>query len=170
MAQPGHSTADVAALAVTYIARTRRQSDLSANVYFDDTEIDYRDDNRHLWRYIEAGDEEESFEAPRRQVEEAEPDRLPPRHYPEWDYLGRLYRPDWVSLYESLHPPGDAGQIDRLPKTPARPCRNSTARAATATASTSTPAPMNTSAISSVGATRSSTASSAYPNACRNCS
>ncbi len=114
MAQPEHSTANVAALAVAYIARTRRQSDLSANVYFTDTEIDYRDDNRHLWRYIEAGDEEESFEAPRRQVEEAEPDRLPPRHYPEWDYQGRLYRPDWVSLYESLHPPGDAAEIDRL--------------------------------------------------------
>lgn len=114
VAKPGHSTADVAALAVAYIARTRRQSDLSANVYFTDTEIDYRDDNRHLWRYIEAGDEEESFEAPRRQVEEAEPDRLPPRHYPEWDYQGRLYRPDWVSLYESLHPPGDAAEIDRL--------------------------------------------------------
>jgi nitric oxide reductase NorD protein len=115
MAEPAHSTQDVAALAIAYIARTRRQSDLSANVFFTDTEVDYRDDNRHLWRYIESGDEEESFEEPRRQVaDEEEPDRLPPRHYPEWDYQSRLYRPDWVSLYESLHPAGDAAHIDRL--------------------------------------------------------
>ncbi|WP_295583794.1 hypothetical protein, partial [uncultured Lamprocystis sp.] len=52
-----------AVLAITYIARTRRQQDLSPKVYFTDTEVDYRDDNRHLWRYIEQGDEEESFEA-----------------------------------------------------------------------------------------------------------
>ena len=39
---------------------------------------------------------------------------LPPRHYPEWDAASQSYRPDWVSLYESLHPPGDAGFIDAL--------------------------------------------------------
>ncbi len=113
MAQPSHGTEDIAALAVAYIARTRIQSDLSARVFFTDTEVDYRDDNRHLWRYIEAGDEEESFEEPPRRHTE-EPDRLPPRHYPEWDYLSKHYRPDWVSLYESLHPSGDAGHIDQL--------------------------------------------------------
>lgn len=113
LAQPRHRTEDAAALAIAYIARTRRQSDLSPQVWFTDTEVDYRDDNRHLWRYIEAGDEEESFdEPPRRSIEE--PDRLPPRHYPEWDYQGRHYRPDWVSLYESLHPSGEAASIDQL--------------------------------------------------------
>ncbi|MBK1648218.1 nitric oxide reductase activation protein NorD [Rhabdochromatium marinum] len=113
LAQPSHSSEDAAALAIAFIARTRRQSDLSPQVFFTDTEVDYRDDNRHLWRYIESGDEEESFdEPPRRSVEE--PDRLPPRHYPEWDYQGRHYRPDWVSLYESLHPAGEAAQIDQL--------------------------------------------------------
>ena len=54
---PGHRRSGLA-----YIARTRRQQDHSAKVYFTDTEVDYRDDNRHLWRYIEQGDEEETFD------------------------------------------------------------------------------------------------------------
>jgi nitric oxide reductase NorD protein len=35
-------------------------------------------------------------------------------HYPEWDYKSQTFRPDWVSLYEGLHPSGDAGHIDAL--------------------------------------------------------
>jgi len=114
MARPDHSTKDVAALAISYIARTRRQADLSANVYFTDTEVSYRDDNRHLWRFIEEGDEEEMFEEERRPEEEQDTDRLPPRHYPEWDYKAKTYRPDWISLYEGLHASGEAGRIDAL--------------------------------------------------------
>ena len=113
MQQQSHSTSDVAALAISYIARTRRQADLSANIYFTDTEVSYRDDNRHMWRFIEEGDEEEMFEEERK-VEQEDSDRLPPRHYPEWDYKSKTYRPDWVSLYESLHPSGDAAIIDKL--------------------------------------------------------
>jgi nitric oxide reductase activation protein len=41
---------------------------------------------------------------------------LPPRHYPEWDYRAKNYRPDWVSLYENLHPSASAGKIDDLLK------------------------------------------------------
>ncbi|MFO7581811.1 MAG: hypothetical protein R6X04_04645, partial [Guyparkeria sp.] len=59
MASGEHSTSAVASLAISYIARTRRQQDQSANIYFADTEVDYRDDNRHMWRFIEEGDEEE---------------------------------------------------------------------------------------------------------------
>ena len=108
-------TSQMASLAISYIARTRRQADLAANVYFTDTEVSYRDDNRHLWLYIEEGDEEEMFDtqAKRKQPEETI-DRLPPHHYPEWDYKSRSYNPDWVSLYESLHPPGDAARVDAL--------------------------------------------------------
>ena len=113
MEQKQHSTRDVAALAISYIARTRRQADLSANIYFADTEVSYRDDNRHMWRFIEEGDEEEMFEEEGKSEPE-ESDRLPPRHYPEWDYKSKTYRPDWVSLYESLHPSGDVAFIDRL--------------------------------------------------------
>ena len=114
MQQEQHGTPDVAALAISYIARTRRQQDLSAKIYFTDTEVDYRDDNRHMWRYIEEGDEEEMFEEERRPESDEETDRLPPRHYPEWDYKSKSFRPDWVSLYESLHPSGDASIIEKL--------------------------------------------------------
>ncbi len=107
------STQAFAGLAVLYIARTRRQADLSARVHFRDTEVEYRDDNRHLWRYIEEGDEEEHFEEERR-YEAEELDALPPRHYAEWNYKNKTYRPDWVSLYENLHPQGDAQKIEAL--------------------------------------------------------
>ena len=110
------STAEMATLAILFIARTRRQSDLLANVYFDDTEVDYRDDNRHMWKYIEDGDEEESFDDHRKMNpdDEEEITSLPPRHYHEWDYNTTSYRPDWTSVYESLHPSGDPADIDAL--------------------------------------------------------
>ncbi len=109
------SMEEIAALAVSFIARTRRQSDLQANVRFEDTEVDYRDDNRHLWKFIEEGDEEEMFEAEQKSKKsEDKLEGLPPRHYPEWDYQTRTYRPDWVSLYEGLHPSGDPAFIDTL--------------------------------------------------------
>ncbi|MEW7997584.1 MAG: VWA domain-containing protein [Candidatus Thiodiazotropha endolucinida] len=109
------STQEMAGLAISYIARTRRQADLSANVYFTDTEVSYRDDNRHMWIFIEEGDEEEMFDAEqKRKTSDEEVEGLPPRHYPEWDYKSKTYNPDWVSLYESLHPQGDAGFIDAL--------------------------------------------------------
>lgn len=110
------STQDIATLALQFVARTRRQQDQAANVYFNDTEIDYRDDNRHMWKFYELGDEEEMFEEhdKSKAEEEEESQGLPPRHYPEWDYLSKTYRPDWVSLYESLHPQGDVGIVDAI--------------------------------------------------------
>ena len=109
------TTAEMAKLAVSFIARTRRQSDQLPKVYFTDTEVGYRDDNRHLWMYIEESDDEEQFDQQRKtQQAEEENKGLPPRHYPEWDYNSKTYRPDWVSLYESLHPPGNASDIDTL--------------------------------------------------------
>lgn len=107
------STKEMASLASTFIARTRRQEDQMPNVYFTDTEVDYRDDNRHMWQYIEEGDEEEQFDD-RKAAESEEVEALPPRLYPEWDYNSQTYRPDWVSLYESLHPAGSASKIDSL--------------------------------------------------------
>lgn len=114
MAQGTSSTRDIAALALAYVAKTRRQSDQLAKVHFDGTVIDYRDDNRHLWRFIEEGDEEESFDETRRNDAQDDLQRLPPRHYPEWDYHSQTYRPDWVSVYEGLHPSAQADDIDRL--------------------------------------------------------
>ncbi|MDA8129484.1 MAG: VWA domain-containing protein [Betaproteobacteria bacterium] len=114
MAQGESSTQEMASLALSYVARTRRASDQFAKIHFADTVVDYRDDNRQLWKFIEEGDEEEAFDA-QRKIEPGEEIRgLPPRHYPEWDYGSQTYRPDWVSVYEALHPAGNAADIDRL--------------------------------------------------------
>ncbi len=109
------STKEAASIGLSFAARTRRQSDQSAKVYFADTEVDYRDDNRHMWQFIEEGDEEEVFDESKKKKQDEDVDNaLPPRHYPEWDYRSKTYRPDWVSLYESLHPSANAGDIDKL--------------------------------------------------------
>ncbi|MEE9302208.1 MAG: hypothetical protein V3U84_00335 [Thiotrichaceae bacterium] len=109
------STKDMVNLGLGFITRTRRQEDQAAKVFFNNTLVDYRDDNRAIWVFIEEGDDEEQFEQePRKSEEEEEIPALPPRHYPEWDYNTKSYRPDWVSLYESLHPSGNPADIDRL--------------------------------------------------------
>jgi hypothetical protein len=107
------TTRATADLALSFVTRSRRQSDQFAQVHFTDTEIDYRDDNRHLWTFIESGDEEENFEPPPTPAE-AEAVGLPPRHYPEWDLATQDYRPDWTAVYEAPHPSGRAADIDRL--------------------------------------------------------
>jgi len=114
MAAGESTTQEVADLAALFVARTRRQSDQLPRVHFLDTEIDYRDDNRHLWRYYENSDDEEQFEEHRSTQADDTSQGLPPRHYHEWDYGTQSYRPDWVSVYEALHPQGNAGDIDRL--------------------------------------------------------
>jgi uncharacterized protein YegL/uncharacterized protein YoaH (UPF0181 family) len=114
MAKGTSSTEEIADLAISYVARTRRQSDQFAKVHFADTEVDYRDDNRHMWRFHEQSDDEEMFDDHRKLEWEEEHTGLPPRHYPEWDYLSQTFRPDWVSVYEALHPKGNSGDIDKL--------------------------------------------------------
>lgn len=114
LAAGASSTQKMASLALSCVARIRRQSDQLPNVYFTDTEVDYRDDNRHLWIYIEAGDEEESFDEHRQTETPPDVSGLPPRHYPEWDPASQSYRPDWVSLYERLQPSGNPADIHRI--------------------------------------------------------
>ena len=116
MQQGESSLKEMAALAVSFIARSRTQGDQSPNIHFSDTDISYRDDNRHLWIYIEESDDEEMFEREERKRIDDEAQALPPRHYPEWDYRAKNYRPDWVSLYENLHPSGSPAKIDDLLK------------------------------------------------------
>src|SRR3990167_7207549 len=108
------STQEMASLALSCVARIRRQSDQLPDVFFTDTEVDYRDDNRHLWIYIEAGDEEESFDDHRQRETPPDMPGLTPRHYPEWDPASQTYRPDWVSLYERLQPSGTPADIHRI--------------------------------------------------------
>ena len=114
MAEGESSTQAIADLAASFVAKTRRQSDQLPKVHFLDTEVDYRDDNRHMWRFHENSDDEEPFDEHRQSAEEGEISALPPRHYHEWDTNTQSYRPDWVSVYEALHPQGNATEIDRL--------------------------------------------------------
>jgi nitric oxide reductase NorD protein len=114
MAGGAASTGEIAGLALAYVAKARRPSDQFAKVHFDDTIVDYRDDNRQMWKFIEEGDEEEAFDEQRKIEPDQEIKGLPPRHYPEWDYHSQTYRPDWASVYEALHPSGNAGDIDGL--------------------------------------------------------
>ncbi len=114
MAKGGTRTPDIQILGVKFITETKVSSDSSGKVYFDDTEIDYRDDNRMMWSFIEEGDEETFEERPRSPVESEDEFKVPPRMYPEWDYSAEHYRPDWVSVYEHLQPKGDAAHIDQL--------------------------------------------------------
>ncbi|NNM82986.1 MAG: nitric oxide reductase activation protein NorD [Burkholderiales bacterium] len=113
MAHGNSSTTEMADLGVAFISETRQQSDLGAKIWFEDTEIEYRDDNRLMWRFFEDGDEEVYETRPTSQPKD-ETEKMPPRLYPEWDHAANHYRPDWVSLYENLHPAGDAAKIDRL--------------------------------------------------------
>ena len=108
------STSQMADLAITYLAKTRCQSDQLPTTWFVDSKLDYRDDNRHLWKFHELSDDEESFDTHNQTVDTQQLQSLPPRHYAEWDYLTQSYRPDWVSLFEGLHPAGQASHIDRV--------------------------------------------------------
>ncbi len=107
------NTSTMAELALRFVARTRRQSDQQPSVFFEGTQLDWRDDNRHLWRFIEDGDEEDTQATPRNDAPH-ELHSLPPRLYPEWDCHSQSERPDWVKVYEYLHPSGHASDIDRL--------------------------------------------------------
>jgi nitric oxide reductase NorD protein len=113
LAQGPAETSDMAGIALAWAARSRRASDQFAEVVFDGTQIDWRDDNRHLWRFIEAGDEEEAFDEQRARPS-AEDGGLPPRLYPEWDEAAQVLRPDWTRVHDSLQPAGDASEIERL--------------------------------------------------------
>jgi hypothetical protein len=108
------NTQEIASLAVSFVARTRRQSDQLAKTHFKDTVVSYRDDNRQMWHFIEEDDEGEVVDQHRKMEPNKDIEGLPPRHYPEWDYNNQSYRPDWVSVYENLHPSGNAADIDRL--------------------------------------------------------
>jgi hypothetical protein len=114
MAKGGTSTPDIQMLGVQFISESNAPSDSCGKIYFNNTEIEYRDDNRVMWLFIEEGDEEVYEEKPRSPVDSNDEFKVPPRMYPEWDYGAEHYRPDWVSLYEHLQPQGNAALIDQL--------------------------------------------------------
>jgi hypothetical protein len=114
--QKENTTKDSANLGLYFLTKTRLKSDALPKMYFDNTEISYRDDNRCMWVFIEEDDEgEEIYSKTREQSEdEGEELKLIPHFYDEYDYLNESYKLDWVSVYESLHPSGDSTKIDRL--------------------------------------------------------
>ncbi len=101
-----------ARLAVEWYVKSRKPSDISTTLFLDDTDVPFRDDNRLMWIFIEP-DEEDEQAASSSELEHEQP-ALPPIHYDEWDARAGHYRPDWVCLYEHLHPSGDASGIDAL--------------------------------------------------------
>jgi Mg-chelatase subunit ChlD len=109
---------DMLELGIDFYVKSRKQSsDSLPDVFWDNTEVSYRDDNRCIWFFYEEYDEPDELMP--NEYESEEPNvgndgGLPPRHYDEWDYLSESYRPDWTTVYERLHPSGDAGKIDRL--------------------------------------------------------
>lgn len=107
-------TPDIQMLGVQFISESKVPSDSYGKIYFNNTEVEYRDDNRLMWLFIEEGDEEVYEERPRPPQESEDEFKIPPRMYPEWDYSAEHYRPDWVSLYEHLQPKGNPAKIDQL--------------------------------------------------------
>jgi len=108
------TTQDAAALAVQWYVRSRKDSDISTDMFLDGAEIEYRDDNRYMWLYQDQGDEDYMPESQSESEPEDQEFERPMHHYDEWDYHTQAYRPDWVSLSEHLHPSGSAALIDRL--------------------------------------------------------
>jgi hypothetical protein len=105
-------------LGVDYLVEIHSVDFRSPKVYFKDTEVGYRDDNRFMWIFLEDTADEDDFHSDHQvanpRAVESEGGPLFARHQPEWDYEAQYYRPDWVTVYESVQPAGEAGVIDRL--------------------------------------------------------
>lgn len=119
MDEDPYNTAISTELGVAYLTKIYDHNFRKPKVWFEDTEVSYRDDNRYLWMFLEDTDDEDDFHsdhgASNHKPDEAVDDNvLPPQHYPEWDYQIQSYRPDWATVYEAIQAPGDPSLIDRL--------------------------------------------------------
>jgi nitric oxide reductase NorD protein len=102
-------------LGVAFLAAMRSPDFREPRIWFADTVVPYRCDNRFLWRFLEDTDSPDDFHSDH--GTEPPPDDFELMllvHYPEWDYLARDYRPDWTTLYQAIPTPGDFAVIDRL--------------------------------------------------------
>jgi len=106
-------------LGVEFLTRVHRTEFRNPDVWFKDTEVCYRDDNRYLWIFLEDTDDEDEFHSdhaaanPRSEQDEDE-EQLFVRHQREWSYKEQCYKPDWVTVYEAIQPAGEPGDIDAL--------------------------------------------------------
>ena len=118
MAEDPHDGKLAVELGVEYLTAIHTPAFRQSKVWFKDTEVSYRDDNRYMWLFLEDTDDEDDFHSdhatanPRAAAEEDQ--TLFSRHHVEWDYQTNSYRPDWVTVYESLQESGNAGDIDKL--------------------------------------------------------
>ncbi len=118
MAQDPYNPDTSVELGVQWLRDNHEHDFRQARVWFEDTEVSYRDDNRYLWVFLEEPEDDDAFHSDHNTEDrdEAPPDDglLPPQHYPEWDQDVQNYRPDWTTVYEALQAPDDAGIIDRM--------------------------------------------------------
>lgn len=111
------TTVDMSDMGTQFFVKSRKKSDSLPDIFFDDTEVSYRDDNRCIWHHYEEYDEADEIVPNEYQTEERvvdTADSLPPRHHDEWDYISETYRPDWATVYERLHPSTSANKVDKL--------------------------------------------------------
>jgi len=102
-------------LGVEFLTRVRSPDFREPRIWFADTVVPYRCDNRYLWRFLEDTDSKDDFHSDHgTEAPPADFDLLLPVHYPEWDYLTRDYRPDWTTIYQGVPAGGDAGPVDRM--------------------------------------------------------
>lgn len=101
-------------LGVAYLARIRGTEFRDPRIWFEDTVIAYRDDNRYLWQFLEDTDSEDDFHSDHGTEEPPDGGMMPPVHYPEFDYESSEYRPDWTTVYESRPPIGDGSAVDAM--------------------------------------------------------
>ncbi|MFA7619911.1 MAG: VWA domain-containing protein [Thiohalomonadaceae bacterium] len=117
-ARDPHDPRLVIELATTYIVAVHHPDFRSPKIWFEGTEVSYRDDNRYMWIFMEDTDDENDFHSdhnaanPRAQ-EHAEPP-LHVHHLREWDADEQRYKHDFVTVQEHIAPAGDAAHIDTL--------------------------------------------------------
>jgi nitric oxide reductase NorD protein len=118
MAENPHDPALSTQLGVFWLRDNHEDDFRQSKVWFDDTQVPYRDDNRYLWHFLEPAEDLDDFHsdhgAENRNEGREDDGLLPPQHYPEWDQNVQNYRPDWVTVYEALQPPENAGLIHGL--------------------------------------------------------
>lgn len=118
MAQDPHDVRLVPELATAYIVAVHHPDFRSPKVWFEDTEVSYRDDNRYMWIFLEDTDDEDDFHSdhnvanPRQEENEQPP--LYVHHLREWDMDEQRYKHDFVTVQERIAPHGDPGRIDDL--------------------------------------------------------
>ncbi|MCK9531519.1 MAG: VWA domain-containing protein [Gammaproteobacteria bacterium] len=118
MAEHPHDTRLVTELATAYVVAVHEVDFRSPKVWFEDTEVSYRDDNRFMWIFLEDTNDEDDFHSDHnvsnpRETESEQPP-LFVRHQREWDVDEQRYKHDFVTVQEHIAPDGDPRRIDAL--------------------------------------------------------